>query len=140
MVAVALVMEAIVGMVEVAEVAKAMVTKVVEAMVVVVVVAAAAAAAMTTTTAAAMETLEEVCLPFLDLLRNLKTLFGKFGVAVVLSCVVEQFLFTGNFGGGGGGNYGGSDFGNYNSHQSNYGPMKGGFGSGRNSGPYSGEL
>ncbi|KAI4888795.1 hypothetical protein NFI96_028217 [Prochilodus magdalenae] len=51
----------------------------------------------------------------------------------------------GNFGGGGGGGGGGgnyNDFGNYNSQQSNYGPMKGNFGSGggggRNSGPYGG--
>uniref|UniRef100_UPI003D814ABD heterogeneous nuclear ribonucleoprotein A1b n=1 Tax=Danio rerio TaxID=7955 RepID=UPI003D814ABD len=50
----------------------------------------------------------------------------------------------GNFGGGGGGgNSGGggnyNDFGNYNSQQSNYGPMKGNFGGGgRNSGPYGG--
>lgn len=55
---------------------------------------------------------------------------------------------AGNFGGGGGGsNY--SDFGNYNNQQSNYGPMKGSFGSsssggggggGRSSGPYGGKF
>ncbi|XP_042569489.1 heterogeneous nuclear ribonucleoprotein A1b isoform X1 [Cyprinus carpio] len=46
----------------------------------------------------------------------------------------------GNFGGGGGGGGNYSDFGNYNSQQSNYGPMKGNFGGGggRNSGPYGG--
>ncbi len=58
-------------------------------------------------------------------------------------------MWIGNFGGGGGGggsssggggNY--SDFGNYNSQQSNYGPMKGNFGGGggRNSSPYGGEF
>lgn len=66
-------------------------------------------------------------------------------------CPVSLILYfsvlcTGNFGGdsGGSGNY--NDFENYNSQQSNFGPMKGHFGgggsggssSGRNSGPYGG--
>lgn len=95
-------------------------------------VAAAVAMVMTVTTAA-VETLGVSlhfgccwCLRFLEIVL----------LGIPVFC-------TGNFGGGGGGGGGSgnyNDFGNYNSQQSSFGPMKGNFGGGRNSGPYGGEF